>query len=98
MKHALIRNRSFSLAYAGFKILLILAIIVFYVARLTPGDPLQSFYGDAVQSMTQEQLDAARDRLGLNEPVYMQFGKWIEHAVQGNFGISLRYKRAVPLA
>ena len=59
MKHALIRNRSFSLAYAGFKIflqlafmLLILAIIVFYVARLTPGDPLQSFYGDAVQSMS----------------------------------------------
>lgn len=102
MKHALIRNKAFSLSYTGLKLffqlasmLFILAVIVFYVARLTPGDPLQSFYGDAVQSMTQEQLDAARDRLGLNEPVYVQFSKWIEYACQGNFGISLRYKRPV---
>lgn len=102
MKHALIRNKTFFLTYTGLKffiqltlMLFILAIIVFYVARLTPGDPLQSFYGDAVQSMTQEQLDSARDRLGLNEPVYVQFSKWIEQVCQGNFGISLRYKRPV---
>lgn len=102
MKHALIRNKAFSLAYTGLKflfqlvfMLFILAVIVFYVSRLTPGDPLQSFYGDAVQSMTQEQLDTARDRLGLNAPVYVQFIKWIENACQGNFGISLRYKRPV---
>lgn len=102
MKHALIRNKGFSLAYAGLKLfsqlafmLFILAIIVFYVSRLSPGDPLQSFYGDAVQSMTQEQLDLARERLGLNAPVYVQFNKWIEHACEGNFGISLRYKRPV---
>ena len=30
----------------------LLSLIVFYVSRLTPGDPLQSFYGDAMQSMT----------------------------------------------
>lgn len=102
MKHALIRNKAFSFTYTGLKflfqlvfMLFILAVIVFYVSRLTPGDPLQSFYGDAVQSMTQEQLDAARDRLGLNAPVYVQFTKWIENAGQGNFGISLRYKRPV---
>ena len=28
----------------------LLSLIVFYVSRLTPGDPLQSFYGDAMQS------------------------------------------------
>lgn len=102
MKHAFIRNKGFSLAYAGLKLfsqlafmLFILAIIVFYVSRLSPGDPLQSFYGDAVQSMTQEQLDLAREMLGLNAPVYVQFNKWIEHACEGNFGISLRYKRPV---
>lgn len=102
MKHALIRNKAFSFTYTGLKflfqlvcMLFVLAIIVFYVSRLTPGDPLQSFYGDAVQSMTQEQLDLARARLGLNAPVYVQFTKWIEHACQGNFGISLRYKRPV---
>ena len=37
-------------------ILLILSIVVFVLARLAPGDPLQSFYGDAVESMTTEEL------------------------------------------
>ena len=57
MKHALIRHKSFSAACAGMKLcfqlaamLFILALLVFYISRLTPGDPLQSFYGDAVQS------------------------------------------------
>ena len=40
----------------------LLSLIVFYVSRLTPGDPLQSFYGDAMQSMTTTELDAARER------------------------------------
>ena len=47
----------------------LLSLIVFYVSRLTPGDPLQSFYGDAMQSMTTTELDAARERLGLNGPI-----------------------------
>ncbi len=75
--------------------LFLLALVVFYVSRLTPGDPLQSFYGDAMQSMTEEELDAARIRLGLDGPIWLQFIKWTEHAAQGDFGISLRYKRPV---
>ena len=43
-------------------LMFLLSLIVFYVSRLTPGDPLQSFYGDAMQSMTTTELDAARDR------------------------------------
>lgn len=78
-----------------FGMLFLLALVVFYVSRLTPGDPLQSFYGDATQSMTEEALDAARARLGLDGPIWIQFVKWAEHSVQGDFGISLRYKRPV---
>ncbi len=102
MKHALIRHKSFSAACAGMKLcfqlaamLLVLGLLFFYISRLTPGDPLQSFYGDAVQSMTQEQLDAARVRLGLNDSIWVQFVKWTEQTLRGNFGISLRYKRPV---
>ena len=40
--------------------LLALSLAVFYISRLTPGDPLQSYYGDAVQSMSSAELDAAR--------------------------------------
>lgn len=75
--------------------LLVLSIIVFWVSRLTPGDPLQSFYGDAMQSMSVEQQDAARERLGLNGPVWEQYLKWAGNVLQGDFGISLKYKRPV---
>ena len=53
----------------------LLSLIVFYVSRLTPGDPLQSFYGDAMQSMTTAELDAARERLGLDGPIWGQYAK-----------------------
>ena len=41
--------------------LLALSLAVFYISRLTPGDPLQSYYGDAVQSMSSAELDALLD-------------------------------------
>lgn len=72
--------------------MLILSIVVFYFARLAPGDPLQSFYGDSVESMTAKELQAARVRLGLNEPIFIQYIKWIENAFHGDFGLSLKYK------
>ena len=63
----------------------LLSLIVFYVSRLTPGDPLQSFYGDAMQSMTTTELDAARERLGLNGPIWMQYAKWDRERHAGGF-------------
>ena len=70
----------------------LLSVIVFYFARLAPGDPLQSFYGDAVESMTVEEQDAARIRLGLDGPIQVQYVRWLQNAFQGDFGLSLKYK------
>ncbi|MCD7868208.1 MAG: ABC transporter permease [Clostridiales bacterium] len=70
----------------------VLSMAVFALARLAPGDPLQSFYGDAVDTMTQEQLDAARARLGLDQSIAVQYVRWIYNAFHGDFGISLKYK------
>lgn len=72
--------------------MIVLSIVLFYFARLAPGDPLQSFYGDAVESMTTEELNSARVRLGLDGPIYLQYIKWAKNALQGDFGISLKYK------
>lgn len=78
---------------AGFFMALwILSILAFLFARLSPGDPLQSFYGDAVESMTTEELDAARARLGLNAPLSTQYIKWLKGVFHGDFGLSLKYK------
>ncbi len=75
--------------------LLVLSLVVFYISRMAPGDPLQSFYGDAMQSMTTQELDAARHRLGLDGSIWQQYTQWLGHLAEGDFGISLKYKRPV---
>lgn len=70
----------------------ILSVVVFFVASYAPGDPLQSFYGDGVERMSTAEQMAARHRLGLDGPVYERYGIWLDHAVHGDFGISLKYK------
>lgn len=89
------------LLYAGRKalqfilVMLLLSVAVFYASRLAPGDPLQSFYGDYVERMSGAEHAAARERLGLDGPVYLQYEKWLGHALCGEFGISLKYKKPV---
>ncbi|MDR1375927.1 MAG: ABC transporter permease [Synergistaceae bacterium] len=78
-----------------FFMMFLLSTIVFYVSRLTPGDPLEAFYGGATQSMTSEELDAARARLGLDGSITRQYAKWLGNVFRGDFGISLRHKRPV---
>lgn len=75
----------------------ILSLIVFYISRLSPGDPLKSYYGNAVERMSMEEREKATDKLGLNEPIYVQYVMWIKNALKGNFGISYKYKRDVIL-
>ena len=70
--------------------LLALSLAVFYISRLTPGDPLQSYYGDAVQSMSSAELDAARQRLGLDGPIWEQYQRWAGNVLDGDFGMSDR--------
>lgn len=75
--------------------ILILSVVVFYVARLAPGDPLISYYGDRTEKMSPEEREWAMDKLGLNEPIHVQYVKWVENALHGDFGISFKYKRNV---
>lgn len=76
-------------------VMFLLSLIVFYMSRLAPGDPLKSYYGDSVDRMSTAQQDATRERLGLNEPIHIQYIKWIETAADGELGISFKYKRDV---
>lgn len=89
------RNR---LLYAGKKLLLfvlsvfLLSAAVFSIARLAPGDPLVSYYGERVEKMSPAERAWAEEKLGLNDPVWVQYGRWLEHALHGDFGISYKYK------
>ena len=76
-------------------VMFILSVAVFWLARLAPGDPLQSFYGDSLEMMTSEEIDAARTRLGLDQGIAVQYVKWITNALHGDFGLSLKYRQPV---
>lgn len=73
----------------------ILSIVVFYMSRLSPGDPLVSYYGNGVERMSTEERELSIEKLGLNEPIYIQYTKWIRQSLKGDFGISYKYKRDV---
>ena len=87
--------------YYGKKVLVfllsvvVLSVAVFYISRLAPGDPLMSYYGDRVEKMSVEEKEAAREKLGLDDPIHIQYIRWAENAVRGDFGISLKYKQDV---
>ena len=87
--------------YLGKKILIflvsvfVLSLAVFYISRLAPGDPLVSYYGDRVEKMSPEERDWAEAKLGLNDPISVQYVKWLDNAAHGDFGISYKYKMNV---
>ena len=91
--------RQKKLVYYGKKCLIflisvfILSVAVFYVARLAPGDPLISYYGDRTEKMSPEEREWAMGKLGLNEPISVQYVKWVKNAFHGEFGISFKYKQ-----
>ena len=67
-------------------VMIIVALFVFLILRLTPGDPAAILAGD---SATPAQLERIRDRLGLNLPLYEQFFQWVRMMFQGDLGVSL---------
>lgn len=73
----------------------VLSVLVFTISRLTPVDPLQAYYGERVEKMSAEDKDAARERLGLNDPIPTQYMRWLQNAAHGDFGISYKYRRPV---
>lgn len=73
----------------------LLSVSVFYIARLAPGDPLVSYYGDRAEKMTAGERAWAEEKLGLHESITVQYGKWLGRAVRGDFGISYKYKMDV---
>lgn len=87
--------------YYGKKILafllsiFLLSLAVFYIARLTPGDPLRSYYGERVEKMSMAERQQAEHRLGLDRPIYVQYARWLQNALRGDLGISYQYKTDV---
>ena len=73
-------------------VLLIVAVLVFLLLRLTPGDPAVIIAGDAANP---EQVAKIRAGLGLDRSLVVQFGIWFGNLLSGNLGESYFFKMSV---
>jgi len=72
-------------------VLLIVGFVAFSMFTFV-GDPVENMLG---QERTQEDVERLRETLGLDQPFIVQYGRFLEQAVQGNFGLSYRQGRPV---
>ncbi len=67
-------------------------ILVFSLMHLIPGDPAQIIAGE---SAPEEQVEQLRERLGLNDPLPVQYFKYMGNVIKGDLGTSIRSSRPV---
>ena len=71
---------------ATIPVMAVVALFVFALLYLSPGDPAAIIAGDTA---TVEDIARIRAKLGLDQPVYIQFGSWVWRLLQGDLGISI---------
>ena len=74
-------------------ILLIMSVIVFGLIRMVPGDPIDVMYGS--EGMDEIRRAALSQELGLDQPIVVQYGKWLWRAARGDLGNS--YRAGIPV-
>ena len=72
-------------------VMLAVALIAFLMFRFM-GDPVNSM---VTENASTEEREAVRERLGLDQPLWMQYGRFVARAAQGDFGLSWRNARPV---
>lgn len=74
----------------------IISILMFAIYKSLPGDPVRMMMQDNVKpEVYQQQYEATKKMLGLDQPVPVQYVKWITNMLRGDFGYSTEYRRPV---
>lgn len=79
-------------ALALVPVLAVVAVVTFGLTHFMPGDAAATMLGPEASP---EQVAALRESLGLNEPIWVQFGSWLAAAVTGDLGTSIFLGRPV---
>ena len=74
-------------------VLLGVSVVVFLMMKLIPGDPVEAILGPAA---TTDKVEMVRKSLGLDQPFYVQYIRWLTKVLQGDFGTSIAVN--VPVA
>ena len=71
----------------GVLVLFLVSLLTFFVMYFMPGDPARNMVGQG--RVTEFQLEAIRDKWGLNDPWYARYWEWISNVVTGDLGTSM---------
>lgn len=66
-------------------VLLVVSVVLFLLLNVMPGDAADSM---STMDATAEEVEALRESLGLNDPMYIQYLSWLKNVLKGDFGIS----------
>jgi ABC-type dipeptide/oligopeptide/nickel transport system permease component len=70
-------------------VLFAISFIVFYILRLAPGDPVDTLLGFRYDETTADRL---RAKYGYDQPIYIQYAKYMENLAHGDMGVSTRHQ------
>ncbi len=77
-------------------LLLVFSVVVFWLVQAPPGDFLTSYVANLASSgssIDDSQVAALRQQFGLDQPVYIQYIRWMGNLFKGDLGLSLEYQR-----
>jgi len=72
--------------------MLLVSVVAFLFMHLIPGNPAAVRLGP---SATTDQIERMTEKMGLNEPIYVQFGRWFSRVMQGDLGESIFFQQSV---
>lgn len=77
-------------------LLLGILTITFFIIRLAPGDPMDMYLEPTRQrQLDPEVIELIRQKYGLDQPLHIQYVKWVANVARGDFGESFRHRRPV---
>jgi len=77
-------------------LMVIYSFVIFVIIQAPPGDFLTAYVATLASSgssLSAEQIAAMRHQYGLDQPMIVQYFLWMQHLLQGDFGLSLEYQR-----
>jgi peptide/nickel transport system permease protein len=75
-----------------------ISVLSFVIIQLPPGDYITSYIAQMSASggfVSEQEAEALRREYGLDQPMWIQYLRWMKHVMQGNFGMALEWKRPV---
>ncbi len=76
-------------------VLMGISFVTFFLTYLSPGDPVRNMFSATGVMPTEEMVQQTRQEMGLNDPLLVQYTRWLSNCMKGDFGTSYSLKKPV---